>query len=181
MPEIKLEIRFEVVSEIIPVTRAQLSIPDFVKIYDLWDELRGEKFAPPWSKVELIKFPLRRIPYCVVVDVIPDPLDFVYRFWGTKITNLHRKDMTGQSVRQIGSPEAGETLYQQYAKALATRSPTAFVNQLTSASGMFTEELILRLPLSSDGEQINHFICVFDFGQDSNAYRKYLEIVKAAS
>jgi len=181
MPDTKLEIHYKTVSEINPATRADLSIPDFVEIYDLWDELRGEKFAPPWSKIELIKFPLRRIPQCVVVDVIPDPLDFVYRFWGTKITNLHRQDLTGKSVRLLNPPEAGETLYQQYARALALRSPAIFVNQLTSSGGGVTEEVILRLPLSSDGDQINHFICAFDFGEDPSAYRKYLEIIKEAS
>jgi len=181
MLKFEREISYETVSEIIPATRAHLSILDFVEIFDLWDELRGEKFAPPWSDVELIRFPLRRIPYCVVVDIIPDLLDFVYRFWGTKITDLHRQDLTGKSVRLVAPPEIGETLYQQYIQALNIRAPTVFVNHVTTDRGVFTEEVTLRLPLSSDGERIDHFICVFDFGRNPHAYEKYLERVKQVS
>jgi hypothetical protein len=166
---------YQVVTELIPVRADQLSLPSFKLIFNIWNELRGERFAPSWREIDLMEFPLDQVPRCVVVDVKPDQGEFIYRFWGTKVTDLHHQDLTGKCVRDLDPPEIAEVLHKQYHKTCDAKAPTLFVNHVSSLHGTMTEEVILRLPLSSDGENVNQIICAFDFGKDIDAYRKALE------
>ena len=69
------------------------------KVYmDFWENLRRGRLAPAWKDIDLIKLPLFMVPSTVVVDVIEDPLDFAYRFFGTNHTTTHGYDLTGKST-----------------------------------------------------------------------------------
>jgi len=173
------DIQCEPVRSVVPAERRHLGIPDFLEVFDLWDKMRGERPAPSWPEIDLINLPLTRLPYCVVVDVSSDPQDFVYRFWGSRITDLHQHDLTGKSVRQINPQDVGETLFLQYARSAQARTPALFVNHVTSGYGLLTEEVILRLPLSSDNIRIDHFICIFDFNLNARVYEKFLDQIDA--
>ncbi|MBT6093294.1 MAG: hypothetical protein HOH04_00320 [Rhodospirillaceae bacterium] len=109
------------------------------------------------------------------MNCFTDPISFVYRFWGTKNTELFKQELTGKNVLDIEPLEVGEKLFEQYCVALKEKSPALFVNNVKSATGLTTVETILRLPLSSDGLTLNQFLCVFDFGEHFDAFEKYLE------
>jgi hypothetical protein len=167
--------KYQTTLELIPVTREQIHLPDFRVIFDIWDNTRRDRFAPSWPEIDLMEFPLQQLPRCVVVDCDPFSDDFTYRFWGTKVTDLHNQDLTGQRVRDLKPPEIAEILQKQYIKSYEAKVPTLFINHVTTAIGTSAEEITLRLPLSADGENLTHFVCAFDFGEDIDAYRKAIE------
>jgi len=160
---------------LIPVTRDQIEVPNLVSVFDLWDQLRDDRLAPSWSDIDMMAFPPSQIPKCVVVNCFTNPIGFVFRFWGTKNTELFKQDLTGKNVLDIEPLEVAEKIFEQYCVALKEKSPALFVNHVKSATGLTTIETILRLPLSSDGINVNHFISVFDFGKHFDAFQKYLE------
>jgi hypothetical protein len=61
-------------------------------VFAYWEELRGDLVTPPWRAFDWMRLPPAVIPWCAVVDVHEDPLDFVYRFWGTARTALQGRD-----------------------------------------------------------------------------------------
>ena len=152
---------YKVIHQYAPVTLEHIKIP--------------ERFAPSWPEVNLMDFPLSRLPRCVVVDYHADTDEFIYRFWGTKVTELHDQDLTGKSIRQLDPPEMAELIFNQYKDTVEAKTPILFTNMVTQSNGIMTEESVLRLPLSHDGESVSHLVCAFDFGSNIKAFRKYLD------
>jgi len=48
--------------------------------FEYWRAQCAGAWAPSIAAFQLDSLPLRLIPWCVVVDVTEDPLDFVYRW-----------------------------------------------------------------------------------------------------
>ena len=46
-----------------------------------WGSLRNGRVAPSWSDFDRLALPASVTPYCAVVDVKFDALDFICRFW----------------------------------------------------------------------------------------------------
>ena len=46
-----------------------------------WGSLRNGRVAPSWSDFDWLALPASVTPYCAVVDVKFDALDFIRRFW----------------------------------------------------------------------------------------------------
>ena len=78
------------------------------EIYAYWESKRGDYFAPSWDEFHLDELDPSVVPLSVVVDVIADPLDFVYRFQGTARNRVEVKDSTGHSVLGLNPPEMGK-------------------------------------------------------------------------
>lgn len=65
---------------------------DFKELYSYWNSRRDGAFAPAWARFDWTCLPPQLIPRCAVVDVKRNPLDFVYRFWGTRRTSVQGAD-----------------------------------------------------------------------------------------
>lgn len=127
-------------------------------VLDYWDGLRGGRWAPAWKDFHLIELASATIPFVIVVDVQRDPLDFVYRFWGTGNTAYIGYDCTGMSVRRnrlFGTKVFGECEY-----LLEQRRPIVWFSKVTRDDGVYREYARLRAPLSDDGETATHIVSV---------------------
>ena len=71
------------------------------QLFSFWECIRRDRFAPSWRDFDWMQTPIDLIPWTAVVDVVHDPLDFIFRFWGTARTTLQNQDFTGRSVREI--------------------------------------------------------------------------------
>ena len=114
----------------------------------------------------MMTFPPKLIPFCLIVDVIDDGQDFVYRFWGTHFTEVHGYDYTGGKVSDLVLPGAAENLHLQYGEAVAARRPMIHKNQIIAERGFPVRYDALRLPLSSDGKEIDILLSAIEQQSD---------------
>lgn len=154
-----------------------LTAPELRELLSYWENLRGTKFAPSWSEVELIEMPAKLLPYLTVVEVRPAPLDFIYAFYGTGHMALKARDLTGRSIMEARPNENTSIVFEQYRRTLEARKPLAF---LRTVAGAITGEngdptqTTLRLPLSADGEGVQWIMSLSDL-RGSPAMRDFYE------
>jgi len=143
-------------------------LPDDVRqCLDYWEDLRAGRFAPPWTAFDWSQIPAAIIPHMGVVDVRQDPLDFIYRFWGTAHVRLHNREMTGKSVTAMRPAEEARSVFAQYEEIFHARRPALFENRISAgAHGLPMTELSLRLVFSDDGETVHHLMAISDVRKD---------------
>ena len=166
------------------VTERKLSelsrIEDFRISLAVWDDLRGDRFAPPWRTTDLLRLPSRVIPYIAVADVLRDPEDYVYRFWGTGHFDVKGEDLTGCSVRCQKPPALGQILFSEYQLVVARRSPQAFRHDLRpdpDRASLWQETL--RLPLSADGVNVTQVLSFADWRTRAENWKELFDDVAA--
>jgi hypothetical protein len=134
-----------------------------------WDEIRQNKLAPRYKGIDLLSFPLNAVPACSIVS-IPDDINdddgYVYLYWGSKLTKLTNKDMTGESINSIPDPKGVELLLNQYRMVGVTKCPFLCKSHLESKVGDKAIETNIRLPLTADGKTITHVISFSDMGNN---------------
>ena len=84
--------------ESLPLT--DLRHPLLCNVYDYWCLRKGDRELPSRKDIspEDMKDYLAR---AMLIDVSYQPLDFVYRVFGSGIARAHGKDYTGKSVSQL--------------------------------------------------------------------------------
>ena len=130
---------------------------------DYWRTLKGGGFAPSWDEFDLMSLPAKAIPFVAVVDVTPDPLDFVYRYLGTGHVTAKGIERTGQSVKDHPQGRA-EAVFSEYRRVFEGKRPMIFARQVILPGGKPPiDQMVLRMPLSDDGETVDKIISVADW------------------
>ncbi|MDD9879072.1 MAG: hypothetical protein OXR84_16700 [Magnetovibrio sp.] len=146
--------------------------PDYQSCYEHWLTIKGEGWAPAWRDWQWMALPLDLIPYFLVVDVIDDPPDFVYRFWGSAYVNMHGIDMTGRSVNEIRSPVTARNTFEQYAEVVACREAIGAVYAIQTGEHEIQHvQTSLRMPMSNDGRRVDHIVTYSDWRADEDEIR----------
>lgn len=126
---------------------------------DYWNSLRGERYAPSWKDFDLMALGPNLIPYTTVVDVLLDPLDFVFRFWGTAHRNSMGIEKTGKSILEQPWYRDREP-FDEFSKVMNERCPL-LIQAILTISGQNWKKIpvtVLRLPLSDDGKEVDQII-----------------------
>jgi len=153
-----------------------MDAPDHRQLIDYWDGLRGERFAPAWREWNWMKIPLNLVPYCFVVDVIQEPLDFQYRFWGTAHADIHGIDYTGRKVSDIVPVEVANLSHAQYEESYHQRKPIVYLHEMmVGPFKMPRIQTSLRLPLSSDGDHVDTILSFADWRDIHQDMVKFFE------
>ncbi|MBO6521862.1 MAG: hypothetical protein JJ900_15855 [Rhodospirillales bacterium] len=135
--------------------------------YEYWLKLKGDRRSPVWRQWDWFELPVRMIPYFLVVDVRYDPLDFVYRFWGTASTDLHGKDFTGLSISEIRSPGTFETTQAQYLEVVECHEAVGSEYRIQAGeNGLPYVQTSLRMPFSGDGARVTQIATYVDWSRD---------------
>ncbi|MBO6519849.1 MAG: hypothetical protein JJ900_03070 [Rhodospirillales bacterium] len=127
------------------------SLPDnLVPVYEGWQSLCGKRPHPEWNEWDWALVPPELVPWCTVVDVIPYPLDFVYRMCGEKRIKLYGHDYTGSSVFEVKPAFLSNKILEEYV-AVKERGAPIFVS--TTGMNMNPTESygFLRLPFGKQG------------------------------
>jgi len=95
-------------------------------VFAYWSRLRGDRDMPAWSDCDWMALPPGVIPWCAVVDVRQEPLDFVYRFWGTARTAFQGHDYTGWSIADVSPKTVSEKILGEYRMIYEERKPVYF-------------------------------------------------------
>jgi len=130
-----------------------------------WNGLAGERPMPSWSEFELIKIPPRLLVTTHVTDMIAGWDDYLVRFWGTGFVDIHDQEATNCRVSEIEPPELGTAVVDSIRTVTKARAPRAFTILLKTPGRPEKFQVVLRLPLSDDGETVNHVVTVSRFPQ----------------
>lgn len=128
-----------------------------------WNAKRGDRFAPTWKDISLIEFEPRVIPLISVTDITEKPLRSTYRYWGSGLTTAFAGDFTGRSVADVPPKSLGVNGQSGCGRILRDRAPHVQVREYRNARDLRGRAIILRLPLSDDGETVNHGLNVYYF------------------
>jgi hypothetical protein len=130
---------------------------------EYWNGVRGKKWAPRWNEISLMGFSPKVVPLISVTDITPEPLASVYRFWGTKLAEYHGGEYTGVSPTEVPPRQYGIANTGGCGRLVNEKKPHLEVKAFTTTRGTLGRVLILRLPLSDDGESVNHGVNIYCF------------------
>ncbi|MGJ3260259.1 MAG: PAS domain-containing protein [Rhodospirillales bacterium] len=129
-------------------------VPDFETALSYWERQRGDAFAPAWRDFDLMEVPLHMLSACMVVDVPPGDGPLRYRFFGSAIAASHGFELTGKTSDDIQSERLRHHVINQYRTIVDGRRPRLFTSEIYVKQGVPKRDLLLRLPLSDDGETV---------------------------
>lgn len=145
-------------------------MPDILcRVLDYWRSKGGERLICSWNDFELIDLPAELLPTVLVIDVHPDMDENRYRYWGSRMSVVHGRDMTGLCPYDIDPPGMGELLRRLHAIMMAEKGAKAARFQFVRASGAVHHHYSLKLPLSDDGERVTQIVAVIDMSEDESA------------
>jgi hypothetical protein len=152
------------------VFRKRLPLSDLTApltdVLDHWRARGGEQLACPWPQFEMHLLPPEILPTTLVVDVFDDSSRNRYRFWGSMMTQIHGTDMTGKYPYDLGPDGLGRDLLPQHGEIRETRAARADILGFEDDQGASHLHTILRLPLSNDGQMVDHIVGVISFSRD---------------
>ncbi|MGB0669918.1 MAG: PAS domain-containing protein [Rhodospirillales bacterium] len=140
--------------------RSEIEVDEAVEVFDYWTSIRDKKGLPQWSDIKLSDLPAAVLPRCTVVDVQTDPLDFHYRFWGSGLTPVVGRDMTGRTVRDLQPDGAMRVLFEHYRDTVQLRWATAHRVEFTIEGSMRVATYALRLPLFADDRTVDKILTI---------------------
>jgi hypothetical protein len=146
----------------------------FQRVYAYWAARKGARLAP--SRRDIDPIDLREVlERTLLIDVARDPWRFSYRLAGTLTERIHGMDLTGRSIDTLKPEAFADMLREDFIKLAETAAPQfvrlEFVNQMGLQRGYH----VLRLPLSSDGAQVDMLLIVSDYSGDYKAMTKFFE------
>lgn len=125
-----------------------------------WNRLRGARFAPGWRDFDLTQLSGRLLRDTVVVDLQAPPLPIKYRYYGSGVAQSHGFELTGKTSDDIFPEDLRRHIVGQYETVRAARAPKLFQSDIFVKDGVPMRNLVLRLPLSNDGETVTGVVTV---------------------
>ncbi len=155
-------------------------------VHDYWNGLRNGRMAPTWTEFELVRIPSNLLPTTLVID-IHEPLEkSIFRYWGSKMTEIHGEDMTSRHPHDLSPPGFGDQVLADHRKVVEQKTPLAWHYSFLAAGGYMHSHSLVRLPLSNDGETVTQIVVAIDYSREAldlirEGREKYAEAVGASS
>ncbi len=135
--------------------------------YSYWQSLFDIGIGPPWRAFNLAKLPSSVIPTTMVVDVHEPMTDNRYRFWGSGLTGIHGREMTGKCPYDLQPKEFGEHLFIGHKKFIEKAAPEAVLYEIFGVQGYKHSHMVLRAPLSNDGKNVTQMLICADYSEEA--------------
>lgn len=137
--------------------------PSLTAVYEYWDDVRGEKFAPSLKEFKLEALPPAFIPRMTIVDFEGPPFDYLYRFFGTEVVRVAGMELTGKRYYADMIEGFGFANAQIFPIIIETRQPIAARTVWLSVKSLHYVTKTLRMPLSADGETVTGGVTIYQF------------------
>jgi hypothetical protein len=157
--------------EAVELDPASEHYPDLLRVRAYWERKRLGSFAPRRADIDPADL-VDILPRMMLADVLPEPLDFRYRLSGTRISDVHGKEMTGKSPRDLMPAAYGAMIYDHYCEAVRRREPLLHFIVLDSDKRSRSYVRLL-LPLSEDGSAVTMLMAVDGKEQNTQALKAY--------
>ena len=131
-----------------------------IKALAYWETKRAGRIAPLWSEISLLDFGAASVPNINVVDIDPATRTMKYRFWGTGLTEIFGKDFTGDDPNELPSGDFKNGAISGLDRLIEEKRPNCEVREFFRPTGVMGSLIVLRLPLSDDGQSITHALSV---------------------
>jgi hypothetical protein len=128
------------------------------EILSYWDRIRGSRRMPSPADFDFADV-AGHMPGILVVDVLGDPPDFVYRLVGAREVEARGYDPTGKRVSEhwFGGHSA-EVALGNYGYAATQGSFLYDYERYAERTGRYETDESLFLPLSSDGKVVTQIV-----------------------
>ena len=133
------------------------AVPAIAALADYWASRRPATGALP-AKSDILPWQMK--PYLgrlAIYGITADPVDFVFRLFGTVLVDLYGHEMTGRRVREVLPSGYGELLLRDLTEASSRPEPT-----LHKVSVGGTSYHRLTLPLADDGGDLAYLMTFAD-------------------
>ena len=116
----------------------------------------------------------RLLPTLSLIDVTREPLDFRIRLAGTGLYDVYGREITGRSLSEVYNSAAADYWRAELGQVVADARPAVGVHSLAWRGASHLSILWLRLPLASDGGQVDMILgydAVIGMGQVTSGVR----------
>jgi hypothetical protein len=141
----------------------EIDIPALTAVYDYWDRQRGDTFAPSLKQFRLDDLAPAIVPNMAVVDFVGPPLDYFYRFFGSKMVEVSGMELTGKTYYADGIEGYGFVNAEIFPEMIAERRPICTRTHWISVRALHYATITVRLPISADGESVTSGVTVNQF------------------
>ena len=142
-----------IVSNRIEIDQAKSGVREVI---DYWQSKRQGDAFPSKSDIEPwdIQEKLGRI---CLLEVQPEPLDFIYRLDGSNIASAVTVDMTGRAVTEITPEIYGQTVHHDLSVTVREKEPTLWLIALDFPPASYRYQRVI-LPLGNQEQEIHHLM-----------------------
>ena len=141
---------------------SELSAPHLQEAFSYWLSKRGSRAMPSRRDIDPVEMP-KLLPYLMLIDVIPEPLDFRYRLIGTEVRAISRRDYTGMLFSQLPGKGRGSVVWEGCAETVRACAPFSRTPPYVGPEQHLADCENLLLPLSEDGATVNMIMKVISF------------------
>jgi len=134
--------------------------------YGYWLSKREGRLMPSRSDIDPVEIPAL-LPYVMLIDVVPEPLDFRYRLIGTAARNIMRRDYTGLLFSELAGKGAGSVLWHGCELVVRSKMPISMSPPYVGAEPSLKECENVLLPLSDDRVGVTMIFKVISFERGS--------------
>ncbi len=142
---------------------SNITKPYLMDVFEYWDHVRGDKFAPSLLEFRLEDLPPKIVPYMVIVDILGSPIDFYYRFFGTKMVENAGFDMSRKSYFADKVEGYGFVNAEIFPHVIKERKPLCTLTSWISIKGLRFSTTTMRFPISKNGKDVTHAVSVNHF------------------
>jgi hypothetical protein len=133
--------------------RTDIIDPSLRRLYDYWNEKRGERAMP--SRADLDPADMRfMLGSIMLADVLRDPLRFRVRLHGTELARRSGYELSGKMLDELPQPQFRALTHRSWAKSVETRVPFHAIRDRV-LDGRAARYEVLILPLSRDGDAVD--------------------------
>ena len=124
------------------------------ELFSYWSSLRAGRRLPARAaiKPEDIK---RFLPTVSLIDVQSSPRDYRLRLAGTGLFSVYGREITGRTLGEVYSTSIADYWRSELDKVVDERRPMVGVHNLAWRGTSHLSLLWLRLPLASNGEDVD--------------------------
>ena len=119
-----------------------------------WDSVRGGRALPSRRDLDPAEIP-RILPFVMLVDVEPEPLDFRFRLIGTEIQAIVARHTRGRSFSSIPFMAPGNPIWSEYEWVVDSRRPLVSALSYVGNDRFVQKLRHCLMPLSSDGGAVD--------------------------
>jgi hypothetical protein len=132
--------------------------------YGYWQGKRQGRLMPSRSDIDPVEIPAL-LPYVMLIDVVPEPLDFRYRLIGTAARNIMRRDYTGLLFSEIAGKGKGSVLWSGCELVVRSKAPISMSPPYVGTEPSLKDCENVLLPLSDDRVGVTMIFKVISFAR----------------
>lgn len=139
-----------------------LTAPRLKEAFAYWRGKCAGRTMPARRDLDPVEVP-RLLPYIMLYDVLPAPLDFRYRLIGTEARSILAQDYTGKLFSEVPGKGKGCVVWDNCEQVVLTHMPFSRSPPYIGPERELRRCENLLLPLSDNGSDVTMIVQVISF------------------